>query len=243
MSVSEIAQAELERLKQLDTCTVANAVESFGVRLRNIGFTASSLHSIFPDFPSVVGYAATARVRTSAPPMERHNYYDRTDWWTHIVSAPAPRIVVLEDMDAPPGIGALVGEIHANILHALGCVAVVTNGAVRDLPMVRNLKFQMFAGNVSVSHAYAHVFEFGSGVTVGGMKVLPGDLLHGDAHGVLNVPLEIADKIANAAEGIIRREKQIIALCQDRNFTTDKLREAVKAWKMTAPEPNDGVIS
>ncbi len=231
MSVNRLSPAELERLTRLDSCTVANAVESFGVRLRNIGFTHSSVHSIFPDFSPAVGYAATARIRTSAPPMESRNYYDRTDWWTHILSIPSPRIVVLEDVDAPPGIGSLVGEIHANILHALGCVGVVTNGAVRDLPAARALKFQMFAGNVSVSHAYAHVFEFGCAVTVGGMKVLPGDLLHGDAHGVLKVPLEIADQVADASAEIIRKEKQIVALCQSADFALDKLREAVKDWK------------
>jgi 4-hydroxy-4-methyl-2-oxoglutarate aldolase len=231
MSVNRLSPTELERLTRLDSCTVANAVESFGVRLRNTGFTNSSVHSIFPDFPPAVGYAATARIRTSGPPMEGHNYYDRTDWWNHILSIPPPRVAVLEDVDAPPGIGSLVGEIHANILHALGCVAAVTNGAVRDLPAARALKFQMFAGNVSVSHAYAHVFEFGCAVTVGGMKVLPGDLLHGDAHGVLKVPFEIADQVADASAEILRKEKQIIAICQSPDFTLDKLREAVKDWK------------
>jgi regulator of RNase E activity RraA len=231
MSVTRLSPAELERLSRLDSCTVANAVESFGVRLRNTGFTNSSVHSIFPDFPPTIGYAATARIRTSAPPMEGHNYYDRTDWWNHILSIPSPRVVALEDVDATPGSGSLVGEIHANILHALGCVAVVTNGAVRDLQAARALRFQMFAGNISVSHAYAHVFEFGGAVTVGGMKVLPGDLLHGDVHGVLKVPLEIADKVADVSAEIIRKEKQIIALCQSSDFTLDKLREAVKDWK------------
>ena len=226
-----LSPAEFERLTRLDSCMVANAVESFRVRLRNTGFTNSSVHCIFPDFPPTVGYAATARIRSSAPPMEGQNYYDRTDWWTHILDIPPPRIVVLEDVDAPPGIGSLVGEIHANILHALGCIAVVTNGAVRDLPASRALNFQMFAGNASVSHAYAHVFEFGSPVTVAGMKVQPGDLLHGDAHGVLTVPLEIAGKVADAANEIVGKEKQIIALCQSGDFTLEKLREAVKDLK------------
>ena len=140
MSVTRLSPAELERLARLDSCTVANAVESFGVRLRNTGFTNSSVHSIFPDFPPTIGYAATARIRTSAPPMEGHNYNDRTDWWNHILSIPSPLVVALEDVDATPGSGSLVGEIHANILHALGCVAVVANGAVGEhfgLPCLR----------------------------------------------------------------------------------------------------------
>jgi regulator of RNase E activity RraA len=102
---------------------------------------------------------------------------------------------------------------------------------VRDLAAAAALKFQMFAGNVSVSHAYAHVFDFGGPVVVGGMKVEPGDLLHGDAHGVLTVPLEIAKRVPETAEGIVRKEQKVVALCQSRDFTLEKLRDAVRDWK------------
>jgi 4-hydroxy-4-methyl-2-oxoglutarate aldolase len=231
MNTNRLPPPELERLRRLDSCSVANVVESFDVRLRNTGFTDSSVHCIFPGFPPVAGYAATARIRTSAPPMEGHKYYDRTDWWSHILSVPAPRIVVLEDLDPHPGLGALVGEIHAAILRALGCIAVVTNGAVRDLPSAQALKFQLFAGNVSVSHAYAHVFDFGGPVIVGGIKIEPGDLLHGDMHGVLTVPLEVASQVADAAEKIARNEQTIVTLCRSGEFTLDKLRDAIKDWK------------
>jgi len=226
-----LTSVQLEQLRRIDSPSVANAVETFGVRLRNAGFTDRSVRCIFPDFPTVAGYAATARVRTSEPPMEGHSYYDRTDWWNHILSIPAPRIVVLEDVDPHPGLGAAVGELHANILRAMGCVALVTNGAVRDLPAVRGSRFQMFAGNLSVSHAYAHIFEFGCNVTVGGMKVSPGDLLHGDVHGIQTVPLEIADKVADVAQRIRSEEQHILSLCRSKDFTLEKLRAAIKETK------------
>jgi 4-hydroxy-4-methyl-2-oxoglutarate aldolase len=230
MDTNRLALPELERLRRLSSCTVSNAVESFGVRLRNTGFTDSSVHCIFPGFPPMVGYAATARIRTSTLPTEGQRYHDRTEWLNHVLSIPEPRIVVIEDLDTPPGLGSFIGEIHASILHALGCVGVVTNGAVRDLPAVEAIKFHMFARNVSVSHAYSHIFDFGGPVIVGGMKVEPGNLLHGDLHGVLTVPSEIAPKVTDAAEEILRREKRVVALCHSSEFTVDKLREAVKEW-------------
>jgi regulator of RNase E activity RraA len=230
MDTKRLALPELERLRRLGSCTVSNAVESFGVRLRNTGFTDCSVHCIFPAFPPVVGYAATARIRTSAFPMEGHRYQDRTEWLNHVLSIPEPRIVVLEDLDNPPGLGSFIGEIHATILNALGCVGVVTNGAVRDLPAVEAIKFHMFAQNVSVSHSYSHIFDFGGPVVVGGMKVEPGDLLHGDLHGVLTVPLAIAPKVADAAEEILRREQSVIALCRSSEFSIEKLRDAAKDW-------------
>ncbi len=221
-------QELIQALARLDSCTVANAVEKFDVRLRNTGFTDANVRCIFGELPPMVGYATTARVRTSEPPMEGSNYFDRTDWWNHILTIPAPRIVVVEDTDARPGLGAFIGELHANILLALGCVGVVTNGAVRDLPAVRAAGFQMFAGNVSVSHSYSHIFDFGHPVEVGRMKVRPGDLLHGDLHGVQTVPIEIAGRIPGVAQEMTAREQRLIALCRSKEFTIEKFREALK---------------
>ena len=218
----------LEGLRRLSTCVVASAIESFGVRLPNVGFTDSSVRCMFPEFPSVAGYAVTAKIRSTAPPMGGAYYYWRTDWWKAILAVPAPRIVVVEDQDNPPGLGAFVGEVHASILRALGCVALVTNGAVRDLPEVRGCGFQLFGGNVSVSHAYAHISSFGEPVQVGKLGIKPGELLLGDLHGVVSIPMEVAAKVPAVAQGIIERRRHVIGLCRAENFTIDKLDEARK---------------
>jgi 4-hydroxy-4-methyl-2-oxoglutarate aldolase len=221
----------IQALMRLDSCTVSNAIERFDVRIRNSGFTDSSVRCIFPEHPPIAGYAVTARVRTSEPPMEGTRYFDRTDWWNYIMTIPAPRIVVVEDTDPHPGLGSFIGELHANIQLALGCVGVVTNGAVRDLNAVRETGFQMFAGNVSVSHSYAHIYEFGRPVEVGRMRVQPGDLLHGDLNGVLTIPQEIAGKIPGVAREMIEEEQKLIALCRSKNFTIENLRTALKDAK------------
>ena len=229
MKTDPLEPPELMQLSRLDSCRVANAIETFDVRLRNRGFTDSSIHCDFEDYPPMVGYAATVRVRTSEPPMEGHSYYYRLDWLDHLSSIPAPRILVLEDMDDPPGLGSFIGDVHANILLALGCIGVITNGAVRNLPAIRALNFQMFAGNLSVSHGYAHVFDFGKEIVVGQMEVWPGDLIHGDRHGVQTIPREIANKIPGVAQEMIEQEKEIIELCRSADFTPEKLRDIVSA--------------
>jgi regulator of RNase E activity RraA len=155
-------------------------------------------------------------------------YYDRTDWWNHILSIPEPRIVVIEDMDQPSGLGAFIGEVNANILLALGCVGMLSNGSVRDLDVLRLTRFQMFAASVSVSHAYAHVFDFGGTVSVGGLKIRPGDFLHGDRHGVQTVPLEIASKVPVVAREILQRRHYLVGLCRSAEFSVGALRDAIK---------------
>jgi 4-hydroxy-4-methyl-2-oxoglutarate aldolase len=231
MPMRTIKPAKLEQYRRLSTCMVSSAIETFRVRLPNTGFANSNIRCIFENQPSMAGYAATARMRSSNPRMETgksYDYYDRTDWWNNILSIPAPRVVVIEDMDDPPGVGALIGEVHANILLALGCVGVVTNGAVRDLADIEPTEFQMFAGNVSVSHAYAHIFDFGTKVEVGGMEVRPGDLIHGDLHGVQTVPLEIASDVPDVAQEIRHRRQHLIGLRRSSEFSLEKLRQAIR---------------
>ncbi len=229
MTTNLLTQTQFDQLGRLDSSAVANAIEMFDVRLRNRGFADASVHCIFEDYPPMVGYAATVRVRTSEPPMEGHSYYYRLDWLDHLLSIPPPRVLVMEDLDGPPGLGSFIGDVHANILVALGCAGLVTNGAVRNLPETRAINFQMFAGNLSVSHAYAHIVDFGKDVVVGHMHVQPGDLIHGDRHGVQTIPNEIAHKIPAVAREMIEQEQEVIQLCRSANFTLDKLRAEVSA--------------
>jgi 4-hydroxy-4-methyl-2-oxoglutarate aldolase len=219
---------EVEALQRIDTCTVSNAIETFQLRLRNTGFANSSIRCMFQEWPPMVGYAATARLRTSEAPMVGGAYHNRSDWWHSILKVPTPRIVVLEDQDRPSGVGAFLGDMHAAILRALGCVGFVTDGAVRELPQVRELGLQLFAGNVAVSHAYAHTYDFGEPVRVGGLEVRQGDLLHGDRHGLLTVPKQIAGEIPAVAARLKQAERAVIAFCRSHEFSVDKLGQLLK---------------
>lgn len=219
-----LSPEQLEILKQLDACTVANAIETFHERLRNEGFANSSVRCLFPHLPPMVGYAATVKIRGSLPATAGPAYHENTDWWDYILSLPAPRVVAVQDVSSKPGLGSLVGRVHMNILRVLDCVGVVTNGAVRNIPASEQAGFQLFAGSVSVSHAYIHIVEFGTPVEIGGLKIKPGDLLHGDLHGVQTIPLDIAAKVPRAAAEIVAHEQEIITLCQSKDVSLDKLR-------------------
>jgi regulator of RNase E activity RraA len=236
-NVAELSPEILEFLRKTDTCTVSNAIEIFNVRMRNEGFVHGVTHCLFPKLPPVAGYAAVGRIRTTAPPIANLCYYNRTDWWDYVASLPSPKIIAIEDADRIPGTGALFGEIHARIATALGAVAYVTNGTVRDVPGLRNAGFQCFASGRSVSHAYAHVIDFGEPIEIGGLRIASGDLLHGDCHGVHIIPREIAAELPATVASLLEREAKLIELCRSPDFSLEKLKAALEQDKAGCPPP------
>ena len=219
-----LSEEDFNKLKALDSCSVANAIERFQVQLRNEGFTEGGLECRFPKMGPVLGYAMTLKVRSSAPPTKSRVFFESTDWWDMLLALPAPRILVIQDVDRVPGAGALIGQVHAAILKSLGCIAVVTNGAVRDVPAIAPMGIQLFSGSLSVSHAYSHMVRAGGAIQIGGLEILPGDLLHGDCHGFVRVPKELASRIPATASALDQKERQIIDYCQSSSFSVEGLR-------------------
>lgn len=214
---------QIDALKKITSPSVANAIETFKVRPREEGNLSSDIRALFPEAGPMVGYAVTALIRAERGPIEGHRA-SVFAWWDFIQTIPAPRVVVVHDLDDPRGQGAQWGEVQANIHRALGCVGVVTDGSVRDLEEVRALGFQFCAAHVSVSHANVHMVDFGIPVKVGGVWIKPGDLVHGDQHGVLTIPHEIAAQIPEAIAKVEADERRIISTCQSAGFTPDKLK-------------------
>jgi regulator of RNase E activity RraA len=222
-----LSRQEFEDLRRLDSCAVANAIERFRVQMRNEGFAEGGLICRYPHLPPVLGYAMTLRVRSTAPPSRGSAFAEDTGWWEQMLAFPAPRILVIQDMDRYPGVGALIGETHACILQALGCVAVATNGAVRDVPRVEALGFQMYSSTLSVSHAYSHIVQAGGQVQIGGLEISPGDLIHGDGHGLVRIPRELAGRIPATASALRKKDEEVMAFCRSVEFNVEGLRSLV----------------
>ncbi len=216
---------------------MSNAIEVFNVRMRDEGYIHGDTHCLTPKLRPVAGYAVTARMRASTPPISGLCYYQRADWWQYVASIPGPKILVVEDVDRVPGIGALFGEIHARMSKALGCAGYVTNGTVRDLSAIQAMGFQCFAKGLGVSHAYAHITEFGQPVEVGGMQISAGDLLHGDCYGIHSVPFSVVDRLPAVVDEIRTHEAELLSLCGDPEFSIEKLEDALRISRGWSPHP------
>jgi 4-hydroxy-4-methyl-2-oxoglutarate aldolase len=216
----------LEEIRRFDTCTVANAIERFGVRLKNEGYTQPGLQCVTGGCPRILGYAATFLVRSADPPLTGGSYWDRTDWWEALEGMPDPRIAIIQSVGQPAG--AVLGAVHAAILKAFQCEGLVTDGAVRDVPDVAEMQFPMFARGMAVSHAYRHIVEFGGPVEILGLRIHAGDLLLADLHGVVSIPPDVAGRIPAVAAEIRDEEQRIIRLCRSREFSRARLEDAIQ---------------
>jgi regulator of RNase E activity RraA len=166
--------------------------------------------------------------RSLRPRRADENYGQRDDFFEYILSVPAPRVVVIEDVDEPSGVGSYWGEMHATQHQALACVGSVTNGCVRDLDEVEQIGFHLFSQFLGVSHAYCHIVEFDKPVKIGGLEIRSGDLLHGDKHDVHKIPLEIATYLPEACRKRRESEFDFIDFYRSPDFTLDKMRERMK---------------
>jgi 4-hydroxy-4-methyl-2-oxoglutarate aldolase len=215
----------LRALARYDAPTLANAIETFDLQPRDVGFADSRIRCMFPELGRMVGFAATATIVARGAPAADWAGAGNDALYSHVRTIPAPRIVVVRDLDDPPAHGSLWGEVHATIFGALGCVGCVTDGAVRDLDEARGMGFHFFAAGPSVSHAYVRVETVGEPIEIGGLVVAPGDLLHADQHGVLKIPPEIAAELPAAADRVIETEQALLRWVRSDDFDPDRLAE------------------
>lgn len=221
-----LTDAQLDALRALDTPTVCNALEVVSPERRGSGYTVQPFFCPRPELGSMVGYARTATMRSMQP--SEASAADATEtrlaYYEHIGDGPKPTITVIEDLDAVPGYGAWWGEVNTSIHKGLGSLGVITNGSIRDLDDAAD-GFHMLAGMAGPSHAWVRIEEHGVTVTVHGMTVNPGDLIHADQHGAVVVPIDVADKVPAAAAKIAEGEQVIISASQQPGFSAATLRE------------------
>ena len=225
-----LPQAQTEFLQSIDTPTVCNLLEMVAPQRRGFGYTVRHLHCPFPDLPPMVGFAKTATIRTKdRVPLGEGGYLQkRLDYLDYVAAAPQPSIVVIEDLDGEHvGYGAFWGEVQSNVHKALGCLGTVTNGSIRDIPMIP-AGFQMLAGSIGPSHAFVHVSDFGGKVTVHGMEVDSGELIHADRHGAVVVPLDTIDAMKPALDKLSAQEARIIKAAQSPGANAASIKAAMK---------------
>ena len=225
-AIANLTSDQLSALRAIDSPTIANAIEEFDVRDRRAGYMDGSIRCIFPELGEIVGYAYTVTFKDRGPddPPMRQAWVEALE---HAQELPKPRILVAHDA-SPDVPAALFGEIMCTLLTRLDFAGVITDGTVRDLNEVRELGLQYFASGVIVSHGQVTVESYATPVTVAGLTVNPGDLLHADCNGVVQIPAEIAADVAAKAEEVRQEEGKILEALGDPAFTLEKFKKTMQ---------------
>jgi len=207
-------------LAEWDTPSLSNALDSLRLRPFNTGYTDGSIVRQ-TGTGTTVGHAVTAKMMAREPgegiPVARLHEL--------VAAADGPVVVVVEDVDDPAGGGAFLGEVNGSLLQALGIAGFITNGRVRDVNELRAFTYPVFARGLCVARSYMRLIEVGTPVRVAGMTVSTGDIIHGDEHGLINIPADALPAIFDKAETIRADEQHLVGWSRSDEFTVEGLLE------------------
>ena len=219
----------VDGLRSIDSPTLSNAIERLGVRNRVSGFADLHLRHLTPSLGVMCGYAVTARAVTMAPESA-----DRSEGvelfgeiCRHLEALGAPGVVVIEEAGPHGDFAVHCGDVMATLFSRFGAVGVVSDCAVRDLEEVLRIGVHLFARGAVASHGNFHIVEVGQPVAVCGLRVETGDLLHGDANGLLSVPEDGRDRLADLAAEVVEREDLIRGTVKDPAKSLDEIKRAM----------------
>ena len=219
-----IDPAIIAGLQEFDSATIFNAlVKQFG--LPNEEYTDHTIRCLLPEFGSVVGYAVTAEVTTNdadSPAL------DWLDYYAYLEENTGPLIIVMKDVDARPGRGASFGDGMATVHKRLGVVGAIVDGTVRDLTGIQRVGLPMWAWGTVPGHGVFQVTRFNTPVTVGQLRIRPGDLILADSDGCVRIPTAHAADILRLASEIRQWEAGIFDFYKSPDFSVQKMRERAK---------------
>ena len=214
----------IEALQEFDSATVSNAIEAFNVRDHTEGYASMEVRCLFPELPPMVGYAVTCIADSTTPGPRRPGR--QIEFLDLVAAAPNPSIIVIQTVGPAPLRTCLGGDMICLAYQRLGGAGLVIDGGIRDVRGIRRNApgFQVFAPGVVVSHGTLVKLEVDVPVKIGGLDINPGDLLHGDESGLVNVPLDIAQSVAEQAKLVREEEAEVVELLHKPSLTIEEIK-------------------
>jgi regulator of RNase E activity RraA len=206
MSAIEITPDTLSQLAKYETPAVCDAVELWGLRPHNTGYMNDSISACFPKMQRMVGFALTSTFCSMAPARKDYEYACIEQQLEAFAELPGPPVIVFQHLDGSSA-SASFGEGMCYRYKAFGAKGIITSGAGRDLDQVEALGFPAFTSGTICGHGYWQMLAINVPVTVGGITIYPGDLLHGDRNGVTTIPLEIASEVPDVCGELMSAEQ------------------------------------
>ena len=208
-------QEMLEELRNFDTPSITNVVATYPQNPLCLGlynpwtenwYTDQSIHCVYPELGRTVGYAVTCVFGLPDPDYSRLSFMDVID---ALGASKKPSILVFQQK-FPTEIAGKVGLSGGNMttaMKAVGCVGALSNGPSRDIDEIRPMKFQYMLSGVTAGHGAMAVHAVNVPVTVAGMDVCPGEMIHMDENGACKFPADKLEAVLTNVRALQKEEE------------------------------------
>ena len=229
----------IAKLEKIDTPTISNVVATYPrsdncMKLYDAWYgewyTDATIHCVYPEMGPKIGYVSTVVF------CERSEKFTGMGRWAlpeHIDKTKKP-VVLVAEQQFPPELDnrvGLFGEIMTTQYKAQGVIGVITNGPMRDIDAIKPLNFQYYSTGVTPGHGDFIVKAVGVPVKVGGMTVMPGDMVHMDMHGAVKFPADKLAEVLERAEKLLESEGATMKIYKDPEFSLKKWKQTVEGNK------------
>lgn len=232
----------LEELRNFDTPSITNVVATYPTSPLCLGlynpwsenwYTDQSIRCMYPELGRLAGYAVTCVYGLPDPNYARLSFLDVID---ALEASPKPTILVLQQK-FPPEIAGKVGLAGGNMvsaMKAMGCIGLISNGPSRDLDEIRPMRFQYMLSGVTAGHGAMAVHAINVPVSVGGMDVAPGDIIHMDENGAVKFPASKLEAVVQLARAL-QKDEAVLQRALQQASSAAEIR-AIMSGQVYAPE-------
>lgn len=227
MSEFLVSPEILTALQSIDSATVSNAIEAFKVRDRTGGYASMDLRCLTPDLKPMVGYAVTCVMDSTTPGARRPNRLPVL--LDAVAAAPKPAVIVVQSAGPDRSRSCFAGDMISAVYWKLGAAGVVTDGGIRDLTGIRGRapEFHLFAAGTVVSHGNGAILDIGVPVSVCALPIRPGDLLHGDENGLVQIPIDLAGSVLEQARLVQKDEQEFFEFLKSPDYSLQGLKRRI----------------
>jgi len=192
--MKNLSDATRRRLEGCSSATLSTQLFKRGLRNQ----TLQGVTRLTPTAPTMVGPAFTLRNIPAREDLDHIGVYEIPEHPQRkaIEVTPAGCVLVIDCREDARSASA--GGILVRRLEVRGVAGLVTDGGLRDTPEIAQRAFPVYckAPAAPISLIHQHAVEFGVPIACGGVAVYPGDVIVGDAEGVIVIPGAIADEVA-----------------------------------------------
>ena len=213
----------MKDLREYDTPSVTNIVATYPKTPLCLGlynpwtenwYTDQTIRCMFPELGRTVGYAVTCVFGLPDPNYARLSFMDVID---ALDTSQKPSILVYQQK-FPPHLADKVGLSGGNMtaaMQAVGCVGAISNGPSRDMDEIRPTGFQYMLSGVTAGHGDFGVHAVNVPVSVGGMDVSSGEIIHMDENGACKFPANKVEAVLTNLAALQEQEEVRIGLLRN----------------------------